>query len=98
MKELIADKIKRIAATPNVVKNRRLLKAMHYITTKEVAFMTFTNKEFTINGCKKKVIGIVVNAEVDNNGMWYDKLGEEIVMLPLNSYDSRTGEPPTIRG
>ena len=60
--------------------------------------MTFTNKEFTINGGKKKVIGIVVNAEVDNNGMWYDKLGEEIVMLPLNSYDSRTGEPPTIRG
>ena len=96
--ETIADKIRRVAKHPQVVKNRRLLKTMHYITTKEDAVMTFTNELIAINGGTRKVIAVVAQAEVDNNGMWYDKLGEKITMFPLNAYDPHTGEPPTICG
>jgi hypothetical protein len=95
--ETIADKIRRIAKHPQVVKNRRLLKAMYYITQRENATMTYTKWETNVNGGSKHVTAVVATCDIINNGRFAQQIGKTIVMFPLNSYDPHTGEPPTIR-
>lgn len=95
--ESIADKIRRVAKHPQVVENRRLLKAMHYITQRENAEMKLTQWETNVNGGSRHVTVIVASITVENRtGIWYETLPEKIVMFPLNSYDPVTNEPPTI--
>lgn len=96
-KELIADKIKRIAATPQVVRNIRMLKAMRYITKREDALLHFKNTEVNINRGTKQVTAVVSTFKVNDNHLFYDDLvTAKLVMFPLEAYDTRTGHPPTI--
>jgi hypothetical protein len=95
-KETIADKIKRIAATPHVVKNRQLLKAMYHITKREDAQITCKNATALIDGGMREIIVTTVSITVDD-GLWSKTLGDTIVMFPLNAYDIHTNEPPTIK-
>ena len=97
--ETIADKIRRVAKHPSVIRNRRLLKAMHHITQREDAVMRFTNSKMLVNGGTKEITAVVATIAIDSDawGAGADDLGEKIVMFPLNSFDQHTGEPPTIR-
>ena len=95
--ETIADKIRRIAKHPTVVKNRRLLKAMYHITKREpTTKMTFANWDTNVNGGTRSVIAVVATCDVVNNGRFAQSIGKSVVMFPLNSYDPVTNEPPTI--
>jgi len=94
--ETIADKIRRIAKHPSVVRNRRLLKAMSHIANREDADMKFTNVNLSINGGSRNVVGVVAHIAV-NNGVWKETMDDKIIMFPLNSFDPHTGEPPTLR-
>ena len=97
--ETIADKIRRIAKHPSVVRNRRLLKAMHYITQRENATMTLRNSDALINNGTRKITTTTIRLNgwgTIGNFQYTELIGKPIVIFPLNSFDPHTGEPPTL--
>lgn len=97
--ETIGDRIRKLAKTPSVIRNRRLLKAMSHITKREKAFIRFTVFDALLNNGTKSAT--VVNVHCFQRGTKaihkiHDR--DELFMFPINSYDPVTNEPPTIGG
>ena len=92
--ETIADKIRRIAKHPSVIRNRRLLKAMFHVASRE------ENAKICFHQGATEVCGRVNPVTTINALLYVDGpfiLGDPIVMFPLNSFDPNTGEPPTVK-
>jgi len=89
--ETIGDKIRRIAKHPSVIGNRRLLKAMFHVASRE------KNAKLCFHQGATEVCGRVYPVTTINALLYVDGpfiLGDPIVMFPLSSYDPITGNPP----